>query len=241
MKSRKQNKFIMKKVILSLAVLLSVMTQAQEQKPMSLIAVTGEGKIKVVPDQVQISVSVETKGMKAADVKSENDSKIDGVLKYIKKMGVDAKDVQTQRVTLNDQYDYQKKKHNYVATQTVEILLKDISKYDALMEGMMDTGINNINGVEFKSSKLETYKTESRKLAVKEAKQKAEDLVSVLGQKVGRAFTITDNTQAYYPQPQFTGMMMKTSYSADAAPPRETLAVGQIEVTSNVSVSFVLD
>jgi uncharacterized protein len=231
----------MKKIILSLAILLSIMTQAQEQKPMSLISVTGEGKIKVVPDQVQISVSVETKGIKAADVKSENDSKIDGILKFIKKMGVDPKDIQTQRVSLNDQYDYQKKKHNYVATQTVEILLKDILKYDALMEGIVDTGINNINGIEFKSSKIETYKTESRKLAVKEAKQKAEDLVSVLGQKVGRAFTITDNTQAYYPQPQYSGMMMKANYSTDAVAPRETLAVGQIEITSNVSVNFVLD
>ena len=32
--------------------------------------------------------------------------------------------------SVGGQYDYQKKKHNYVATQTINILLKDISKYD---------------------------------------------------------------------------------------------------------------
>ena len=97
---------------------------AQETKPM--ITVMGEGKVKVVPDQVSISVSVESKGTKAADVKKENDTKVDAVLKYIKKMGIDAKDFQTTRVSLNDQYDYEKKKHNYVAVQSIQILVKDL-------------------------------------------------------------------------------------------------------------------
>jgi uncharacterized protein YggE len=230
----------MKKSFFILFTLFTLSTQAQEIKPMPLISVAGEGKIKVTPDQVSISVSVESKGIKAAEVKKENDIKIDEVIKFIKKMKVDAKDFQTQRVTLNDQYDYQKKKHNYVATQTIVILLKDLSKYDELMEGIVDAGINNINNVDFKSSKLESYKSDARKLAMKDAKQKADDLVSVLaGQKVGKAFTISDNTQAYYPQPVYAMGLMK---SADMeAAPRETLAVGEIEVTANVNVSFVLE
>lgn len=235
-----QNKLIMKNLFILFIFLFTATMNAQEQKPMSLISVSGEGKIKITPDQVAISVSVESKGAKASEVKTENDKKIDAVVKYIKKMGVDAKDFQTQRVSLNDQYDYQKKKHNYVATQTIQILLKDISKYDVLMEGLMDAGINNINGVEFKSSKFENYKSEARKLAIKDAKQKADDFVSAVGQKVGRAFTINDNTQTYQPHPYQA--MMKTSMSFDAeSAPRETLAVGEIEVITNVSVSFVLD
>ena len=230
----------MKKAIFILFTLCAMASQAQEIKPMPMINVAGEGKIKVTPDQVNISVSVETKGIKAADVKKENDIKIDEVIKFIKKMKVDVKDFQTQRVTLNDQYDYQKKKHNYVATQTIVILLKDLSKYDELMEGIVDAGINNINNVDFKSSKLEIYKSDARKLAMKDAKAKADDYIVVLvGQKVGKAFTITDNTQTYYPQPVY-GMAMMKSADMEVAP-RQTLAVGEIEVVANVSVSFVLE
>lgn len=230
----------MKKAIFILFTLFAMVSQAQEIKPMPMINVAGEGKIKVTPDQVNISVSVESKGVKAADVKKENDIKIDEVIRFIKKMKVDVKDFQTQRVTLNDQYDYQKKKHNYVATQTIIILLKDLSKYDELMEGIVDAGINNINNVDFKSSKLEIYKSDARKLAMKDAKAKADDYIAVLvGQKVGKAFTITDNTQAYYPQPVY-GMAMMKSADMEAAP-RQTLAVGEIEVIANVSVSFVLE
>ncbi len=228
----------MKKSILILAFLTAFLSQAQETKPIPLISVNGEGKVKVIPDEVSISVSVESKGSKAADVKKENDIKIDAVLKFIKKMNIDKKDFQTQRVSLNDQFDYQKKKHNYVATQTVVIDLKDLSKYDDLMEGLMDAGINNINGVQFTSSKLETYKAEARKLAIKEAKSKAEDYVSVLGQKVGKAFTITDNSQNYNP-PQ--NIMYAMEFKSKMEDSRETLAIGEIEIIVNVQVSFLLD
>jgi uncharacterized protein YggE len=44
------------------------------------------------------------------------------------------------------------------------------------------------------------YQSEARKLAMKDAKLKAEDYVSVLA-KVGKAVTITDNSQNYQPQP----------------------------------------
>lgn len=209
---------------------------AQETKPM--ITVNGEGKIKVAPDQVSISVSVETKGSKAADVKKANDSKVDGVLKYIKKMGIAKEDFQTTRVSLNDQYDYEKKKHNYVAVQSIEILVKDLAKYDELMEGLVDSGINNIGNIEFKSSQIELHKTKARIAAIKNAKEKAQDYVGALGQKIGQAYTIVDNSQDNYPRPRYEMMAMKMADNILGG--TDTLAVGEIEVTANVSVSFLL-
>src|SRR3970282_2367222 len=98
--------------------------------------------------------TVETKGNNAKEVKKENDQKMEAVLRFIKKMNLAPADYKTQRVSLNPQYDYEKKKHSYNATQTIEILLKDLSKYDALMEGLVDAGINRIGRVELKTSKL---------------------------------------------------------------------------------------
>ena len=229
----------MKKAILILAVLFMTTSYSQEVKQIPTINVSGEGKVKVAPDQASISISIETKGTKADDVKRENDKKMDAVLKFIKNSNIAKEDYQTQRVSLNPNYDYEKKKHNYIATQTVQILLKDLSKYDALMEGLVDEGINRIDNVEFKTSKLKELQSDARKLAVKDAKAKAEDFVSVLGQKVGKAILISDNTQSYVPQPRMYSM--KTSMAMDESAPRETLAVGEIEITANVSVNFVLD
>jgi uncharacterized protein YggE len=50
------------------------------------------------------------------------------------------------------------------------------------MEGLVNEGVNKIDNVVFQSSKLAQYQSEARKLAMKDAKLKA-DYVSVLGQK----------------------------------------------------------
>lgn len=229
----------MKKALLILGILFATMSYSQEQKQVPMINVSGEGKVKVAPDQALISISIETKGTKADDVKRENDKKMDAILKFIKKSNIAKEDYQTQRVSLNPNYDYEKKKHNYIATQSVQILLKDLAIYDVLMEGLVNEGINRIDNVEFKSSKMNQLQSDARKLAVKDAKVKAEDFVSVLGQKVGKAILINDNSQIYNPQPRMYAMKAMAMDGAEA--PRETLAVGEIEITANVSVSFILE
>jgi uncharacterized protein YggE len=227
-----------KGLMLVFALSAAVLTNAQEIKPTPQVNVAGEGKVRVTPDQVFIAVSVDTKGNKAADVKRDNDAVVEKVIQAIKKSNLPKEDVQTKRISLNPVYDYEKKKYSYSATQTIEILLKDLSKYDAMMENLVDAGINRIGSVEFRSSKIEQYKSDARKEAMKEAKRKAEDYVSVLGQKVGKALTISDNTQVYYPQPMYE---MKAMAANDASAPRETLAIGEINVTANVNVSFYLE
>ena len=230
----------MKKLALVVLTLFVTMSHAQEQKQIPQVAVSGEGKIKVKPDQVVVNFGVENTGKDAQEVKKLNDEKIENVLKFIKKFGIPASDFQTTNVSLNRNYDYDKKKYNFQASQSITITLKNISKYDELMMGLVDNGINNISNVEFKSTEIEKYKSDARKLAMKDAKKKAEDFVSVLGQKVGKALLITDNSPNYYsPQPMFKGAMLEMS--ADAGAPRETLAVGEIEVIINVMVSFVLE
>jgi hypothetical protein len=228
----------MKKVLLIMILFSSVVSEAQELKLLPQISVSGEGKIKAIPDQVFISIAVETKGTNATDVKKQNDATIEKALQFITKFKVPKSDVQTKSISLNPQYDYEKKKRNYNATQTIEILLKTITQYDGLMEGLVDAGINRINGVEFKTSKLIEYQSEARKLAMKEAKLKAEDYVFVLGQKVGKAITITDNTQNFYPQPMYA---MKTMAMDQEVATRETLAIGEINITATVNVSFLLE
>ena len=151
----------MKKVVLMLSILFVSMSYAQEVKQVPQISVNGEGKVKVVPDQATILATIETKGNNAKEVKKQNDQKMEAVLKFIKKMNLAPADYNTQRVSLNPEYDYEKKKHNYNATQTIEILLKDLSKYDELMEGLVDEGINRIDNVTFQSSKLAQYQSEA--------------------------------------------------------------------------------
>lgn len=231
----------MKKLALVVLTLFVTMSHAQEQKQIPQVSVSGEGKIKVKPDQVVINFGVENVGKDAQEVKKLNDENVDKVVKFIKKFGIQSSDFQTTNVSLNRNYDYDKKKYNFQASQSITIILKDVIKYDALMMGLVDNGINNISNVEFKSTEIEKHKSDARKLAIKDAKKKAEDFVSVLGQKIGKALLVTDNSANYYPpQPMYKAMAMAAVADAESSS-YETLAVGEIEVITNVSVSFILE
>lgn len=227
----------MKKAILILT-FISAMGHAQQQELVPQVSVSGEGKVKVIPDQAIITVGVENTGKEALEVKKINDVTVDQVLKMIKKKGISETDFQTQRVNLYKNYDYSTKKHNYVASQTIKIHLKDLSKYDDVMMGLLDSGINQIQGVEFVSSKMDMYKVEARKKAVLDAKKKAEDYAGVLEQKVGKALTISeDGFQTILPQPMYRSVMVK---DMEMGGNMETLAVGEIEVGSRINISFEL-
>ena len=230
----------MKKTVLILALLVAGISQAQEPKPqVPQISVTGEGKVKVTPDQAVVTVGFQNSGKDVKEVKTLNDEVVDKVIKFLKKSGIPSTDYKTNNVSLNKSYDYEKKKYTFMANQTLSITLKDLSKYDEIMMGLNDAGVNTIQGVEFKSSKMEEFEREARKKAMNNAKQKATDYVSVLGQKVGKALLISDNSQVFYPQPMFKGNMMAMAAEADNS--RETLAVGEIEINANVNVTFALD
>lgn len=173
-------------------------------------------------------------------MKKKNDETIDKVLKTIKENGIQAKDFKTEYVNLSNNFDYETKKHNYNAIQTISIHLKDLKKYENLMMELMNAGVNQIQGVSFMSSKIKEYEKQARKNALLDAKQKALDYVEVLdNQKLGKVLSINDNSNRYYPEAMMSSFK---SVAADGgAPMRETLAIGELEVTSTVAVIFILE
>lgn len=226
----------MKKFAIVLVMMIAGAANAQ-QTPVPQVTVQGEGVIKVKPDMATITIGVNNEGNDAKEVKKENDKATDAVIKYLKKAGIDAKDHQTERVYLNRNYDYDKKKYYYKASQTISVKLKDLSKYDDLITGLTEAGVNNIQGVNFESSEQKKYEVQARIEAMLDAKKKAEDYASAIGQSIGAAMMINESGSSYTPPVR---MAMAMSAEMDTMGSRETLAVGEIEVRAKVTVGFAL-
>jgi uncharacterized protein len=231
----------MKKLVVVLLLFVTVV-HAQELKQVPQINVTGEGKLKVTPDEALITLSVENTGKDTIEVKKKNDGQIDKVIKVIKRFGIAPTDFQTQQVSLYKNYDDASKKHSYVAHQTLTVHLKNLSKYDALLLEVMDAGINSIQGVEFKASQLTVYESQARKNAMVAAKQKAMDFVSELpGQKVGKALVVSDSSFTQFPRSVFSEMKTYAMAADGNEAPKETLAIGSFEISVSVTVTFALE
>ena len=201
------------------------------------IHVTGEGIVKVAPDKVTIKSQIEHEGQSATSVKSQNDEVVNKVIKYLKSEGIAEKNINTNYINLNKRYNYNDKTYTYVANQAISITLEDISKYESIMKGLLENGLNGINGIEFESSAIEKHKAEARRKAVLNAKEKAEALAKPLGQTVGKAYKISEGSSNNY-QPVYGAMRIKGS--ADESSNQETMAPGEMEISIDVNVSFQL-
>lgn len=208
-----------------------------ESKP--IIYVTGLGKVRVVPDQVELTFAVETSGSKANEVQKSNMQKVDAVLKYLTSQGISSNDIQTERVYLNDQFLFERKKSNYVARQQITVLLKKIDSYDKIVEGLTEKGVNAIDNVQLKSSVAEQKKSEARKLAVESAKKKAAELAAASEVKLGKLFNITDMSSDYVPT-QFTKQIYAMAESA-MGDNSQSLAAGEMEIIVNIQATYLIE
>ncbi len=229
----------MKKILFLALLLVTVALSAQETKTTPQgIFVTGEGKVNVVPDQVVIKSQIEHEGVSATEVKKQNDETADAVIKFLKAEGIAEKNIQTDYVNLNKRYNYNDKSYTYVANQAISITLEDLDNYEGIISGLLENGLNGINGIQFKSSEVESYKTEARKKAILDAKRKAEEFAEPLGQEVGKAVSINENSGNNFQPVYRMAEMMKASDATEAS--QETIAPGELEVSVKVDVGFQL-
>lgn len=226
----------MKKLVIVLFC-ISLGINAQQKEFLSTVSVTGESTLFVTPDYALIRVSVEHNGNDPQSVKANNDAVINTVFKIIKKHKIKDKDVFSERVNLNKRFDYQKKKYHYTASQSLKITLRDLSKYEALMQGLLNSGINRIDGVQFKASNLEEVKSQARIKAILNAKEKAVAYAQALGQQTGKAITISESG---YSAPMPVRSYEVKAMAMDAAEEIQTIAAGDIEIKARVYVVFEL-
>jgi uncharacterized protein YggE len=226
----------MKKIILVMAVITGMGTQAQSETANPGIHVTGEGNVKVTPDKVTIKSQIEHEGSSAASVKEQNDEVVNNIIEFLKAEGIAEKNINTNYINLNKRNNYKDKTYTYVANQAISISLEDIGKYEMIMKGLLENGLNGINGVEFESSEIEKHKAEARRKAVLNAKSKAEALAAPLDQKVGKAYMISEGQNNNH-QPVYRAMEMKAS---DSSGNKQTIAPGEMESNVQVNVAFQL-
>jgi uncharacterized protein len=222
--------------------------QAQMQGPAvlpPLVSVSGVGEVKVEPNEVLLNVGIDVRNKNLEAARRENDNKVKELLNYLKKAGIDAKDIQVTNISVYPQYvgEYgQTNPEFYMTQRSVSVLIRKVSRFDEILTGIYNTGANRVEGIEYRTSDLQKYREQARKLAIQSAKEKATALTRELGAKPGRVYNITESSSEGYPRPLYRAQMAnKMMESADAAASGPTLAVGQILVRAAVEVSFVIE
>jgi hypothetical protein len=263
---RSKKMSIMKPRILSaigLMSLASISARAQLQQPPRLINVAGSSEVKVVPDEVDLNVSVETHNESLDSARQENDERVSKTLTFLTQNGVKAKDVKTDYVSIEPIYIRGSgsalppmKPTYYDVRKGIGIRITDVSSFDTILAGLINSGVNAVHGIDFRTSELRKYKDQARALAIRAAKEKAQAMAAELGVNVGKPWSINVNDWSSWtgrPQGIWGAYGYRGAASQNAAQNvaqnagegsderNPSFAVGEISVSATVNVSFLIE
>ena len=206
---------------------------ALAQVPPPAISVSGEATVSVAPDQAQIDAGVTSEAKTAREASEANNAAMGKVLLALKGAGIEEKDYQTSRLSLQPQYAPNRAGPNaitgYRAGNRVTIRLRDVAKVASAIDTLVGAGANEIGGINFVVSQASKFLDEAREKAVADARRKAEIYAKAAGVTLGEPLSISEEGSA--PPPVFRGKVAAPmAIAPPVAPGEETLSV-----TVNVS------
>ncbi|MFM8771037.1 MAG: SIMPL domain-containing protein [Candidatus Kapaibacterium sp.] len=228
---------------IALAFLVSpVSTLAQPTPPQPerrTITVTGEAEMTMSPDRATVTIGVETWGKNIMSIKADNGKRVKAILDAVKGLGIPAKDIMTQEMSLLPEYSW-KDDHReflrYRMRNVVVITVNDLAKVEDVVNAGVNESSNVLEGVAFSTKDASRLRDSLQIQAARNARAKAVALAEAVGAKVGDAVTITES-QTYEPQPFYGRRAMALDMKESAPTPVES---GQLTLKSTINIVFEL-
>ena len=220
--------------------------------PANTISVSGDAEVLVVPDEVILSLGVETFDKVLKTAKIANDEAIKRTIAVARGYGIPAEYIQTDYLGIEPRHRDSQVAFEllgYDVRKSVVIKLRDISKFESLLTDVLDAGVTHVHMIDFRTTELRKYRDQARTMALRAAKDKAALLAREAGHTVGAVESIGEASYGYFSsygswwgnrygmQAQNVSQSLGGStLSSDA-----TMAPGQISIRVNVSMSFALE
>lgn len=200
------------------------------------ISLTGHGEVRLAPDIAIVSLGVSNDADAAKDALAANSTAMRAVLAALQSAGVAEKDTQTSNFSIQPRYTFTNDGKppvlaGYTVANSVTVVVRKIDSLGAVLDAVVQAGSNTVNGIQFDVSKPEAALDEARKLAVADARHKAEILAAAGKVELGHILSIAE---AGSPPPP--GPIMRSAMKMDAAPP---VPIAQGEQSLAVDVNIV--
>src|SRR5690606_1381610 len=173
---------------------------AAQEKSVPTIRVTGEGTVTAPPDMAIVSVGVVTRAPTAAEAMAQNSKAMSGVIAAAKQTGIEARDLETSRLSLQPQYSYPgqgsreaPKLVGYEASNNVSIRVRVLDKLGGLLDQLVTSGANQVRGIELTLAEPGPLRDQARTAAMKDAVRRAEMLADAAGVRIVRLFSATED------------------------------------------------
>jgi uncharacterized protein len=196
------------------------------------ITVTGTGEARGTPDRADLSFSVHSNGTTAAAALAANSADLRRLTAALKGAGVEPTDLRTEHVGVSPRYDDGDVGANgYSADAYLIVTDQGLERAGRLIDVGVSAGADSVSGPALSLADREAQYRQALKLAVEDAKARAETLATAAGVSLGRVTAMVEGAQYGGPVPALEARAL------DAKTPIEP---GTEEVTAVVTVTFAI-
>ena len=211
-----------------------------EEIRLPIITVSGEGIVEAKPDRATISVGVLTREKNPSEVQSANARVATSVINSIVALGIERKNISTGNYNFNPVYRHtdngKKILEGYEATNSVTIIVDDLNLVGKVIDTALNHGANRVDSLNFGLRNKNSYQDEALKLAVLDAKRKAEICAAALGKNIIGVRNVSINS-SHVSAPK--NYKMARAMTEDAAVGFETpIESGSLTCSASVHVEF---
>ncbi len=213
------------------------------------IDVNGTGDAFAIPDVAMLNATVEYKAKNVHDAQIPVKDKIAELVSFLKKSGVEEKDIKTMYYSANPEYSYPAPCYTspcptsrptllgYTVSQTVSIKIRNTDDVPKITDGIGTIGVTSISGPDFSVDDEDMVKAEARKKAIDDAQAKAKILAKDLGVKLVRIVRFNEGNNSY-PMPMYAKMESAYGGIGGGGSDADSMPEGQNKYTSNVTVTY---
>lgn len=242
-------------LVLSLFLVVKIVSEFKEFRyigsgvyPQNIISVSGKGEVFAIPDIANVSFTITEEKPTAAEAQAATTERMNSILAGLKEQGIEEKDIKTAGYNLSPRYDFstmisgfrmpsgERRLVGYELSHTISLKIRNLDKVGEVISFVGQSNVSNINGPYFSVEDEEAHRAEARKMAIKEAQQKAKNLSKDLGVKLVRMVNFSESGD-FYPYGMGGDFGLEAKISMPAVPTPD-IPSGENKISSQVHITY---
>jgi uncharacterized protein len=222
--------------LIALWLAFAAMPAAQEPAPapVPVIVTVGEAVVRRAPDLAFVTVSVETRAKSPRDAQRLNAEAMTAVQQRLTQARVQKEAIQTKGYDLEQEFDVvqgRRVPREFAARNAVEVRVDEVSRTGEIVDAVVQSGATSISGVRFDLQDRGAAEREALRLAVADARSRADAAAAGAMRSVDRVLRIEDSRDGPVGPPR----PMMTMARADSA--QTPVEPGVIEIRARVTLT----
>ena len=163
------------------------------------ISVTGSGTVSVTPDVAIINLGVEVSRPTVARARAEAADAMEAIRESLADNGVEDRDIATQFFNIFPQFDFREEGPptitGFTVSNQVQIKVREIDDVSDVLDDAIAAGGDavRVNGISFTVDEPEQHFAEARRLAMEDARTRAEELAELADVRLGDVRSVSES------------------------------------------------